>query len=168
MATQRPQTQPVMSREEIERFLEQPIVGILSWITLKGEVASSPVWHEYRDGRIRIASSSAFAKARAIAKNPAVSFCVQDPEPPYRYVAIRATAVVHPDPDAAHTLDTRLAVHYLGSAGGRYYSEVVAPTYPGEGRLLELTPIHVSSMDGTAGMDPAVLDAMRKARAAGR
>jgi PPOX class probable F420-dependent enzyme len=167
MSTDRPQTQPTMSREEIERFLQQPLVGILSWLTPKGEVASSPVWHELRDGKIRIASSSAFAKVRAIAKNPAVSFCVQDPEPPYRYVTIRATVVVHADPAASHALDTRLAVHYLGPAGGKYYTEVVAPTYPGEGRVLELTPTHVSSMDGTAGMDPKVLAAMRAARAAG-
>lgn len=150
MDTDRPQTQPAMSAEEIERFLREPRVGILGWTTLAGELASSPVWHEYRDGTIRIASSSAFAKVRAITRNPAVSFCVQDPEPPYRYVAIRATAVVHVDPDGAHALDTRLAVHYLGPAGGRYYSEVIAPTYPGEGRLIELTPRHVSSMDGTA------------------
>ena len=156
-----------MSREEIDRFLTLPLVGILSWVMPKGGVASSPVWHEYRDGTIRIASSNAFAKVRAIAKNPAVSFCVQDPEPPYRYVAIRATAVVHADKDAAHALDTRLAVHYLGPAGGKYYTEVIAPTDPGEGRVLELTPVHVSSMDGTAGMDPAVLAAMRAARKAG-
>lgn len=168
MPGDRPQTQPTMSEDEIERFLRQPLVGVLSWVTPGGDVASSPVWHEYRDGRIWVASSSAFAKVRAIAKNPAVSFCVQDPEPPYRYVAMRATAVVHADPEAAHALDTRLAVHYLGPQGGRYYSEVIAPTYPGEGRLLELAPRHVSSMDGTAGMDPAVLAAMRAARAAGR
>jgi len=167
MSTERPQTQPTMPREEIEHFLALPLVGILSWVTPRGEVASSPVWHEYREGQIRIASSSAFAKVRAITKNPAVSFCVQDPEPPYRYVAIRATAVVHADPDTAHALDARLAVHYLGPAGGKYYTEVIAPTYPGEGRLLELTLGHVSSMDGTAGMDPAVLAAMRAARKAG-
>ena len=168
MATDQPQTNQPMAREEIERFLNQPLVGILSWTTLKGDVASSPVWHEYRDGKIWIASSSAFAKGRAIAKNPAVSFCVQDPEPPYRYVSIRATAVVHPDKDAAHALDSRLAIRYLGPSGGRYYNEFIAPTYPGEGRLLELTPKHVSSMDGTAGMDPSVLAAMRAARAAGK
>ena len=168
MSTDRPQANAPMAGEEIERFLTQPFVGILSWTTLKGEVASSPVWHEYRDGKIWIASSSAFAKARAIAKNPAVSFCVQDPEPPYRYVSIRAAVTVHADKDAAHALDARLAIHYLGPAGGRYYSEFIAPTYPGEGRLLELVPKHVSSMDGTAGMDPSVLAAMRAARAAQR
>jgi len=167
MTTDRAQAQPTMSADEIERFLRDPRVGILGWTTPGGGLASSPVWHEYHDGRIRIASSSAFAKVRAIAKNPAVSFCVQDPEPPYRYVAIRATAVVHLDPEGAHALDTRRAVHYLGAAGGRYYAEVIAPTYPGEGRIIELTPRHVSSMDGTAGMDPAVLAAMRAARRTG-
>jgi PPOX class probable F420-dependent enzyme len=165
---ERPQANPTMAREEIERFLQQPLVGILGWVTAKGDLASSPVWHEYRDGKIWIASSSAFAKARSIARHPAVSFCVQDPEPPYRYVSVRATAQVHEDKDAAHALDTRLAVHYLGPAGGRYYAEHIAPTYPGEGRLLELTPTHVTSMDGTAGMDPAVLATMRAVRAAGK
>src|SRR5262249_57292767 len=105
---------------------------------------------------------------RAIAKTPAVPFGVRAGAPPYRYVSIRATAVVHADKDAAHTLDARLAIHYLGPSGGRYYNEFIAPTYPGEGRLLELTPRHVSSMDGTAGMDPSVLAAMRAARAAGK
>lgn len=164
----RPEPNATMAPDEIERFLRQPLVGILGWVTPTGALASSPVWHEYRDGKIWIASSSAFAKARSIAKRPAVSFCVQDPEPPYRYVSVRATAVVHADKDGAHALDARLAVRYLGPAGGRYYIEHIAPTYPGEGRLLELTPTRVSSMDGTAGMDPAVLAAMRAARAAGR
>jgi PPOX class probable F420-dependent enzyme len=157
-----------MAREEIARFLQQPLVGILSWTTGKGELASSPVWHEYRDEKIWIASSSAFAKARAIAKSPAVAFCVQDPEPPYRYVAIRATAEVRVDPKGAHALDTRLSAHYLGPAGGKYYMEFIAPNYPGEGRLLVLTPTNVSSMDGTAGMDPDLLAKMRAVRAAGR
>jgi hypothetical protein len=47
MSTDRPQVNAPMAREEIERFLTQPLVGILSWTTLKGAVASSPVWHEY-------------------------------------------------------------------------------------------------------------------------
>lgn len=93
MATDGPRTQPTMSAEEIDRFLREPLVGILGWTTPKGELASSPVWHEYRNDTIRIASSSAFAKVRAITRNPVVSFCVQDPEPPYGYVAIRATAI---------------------------------------------------------------------------
>jgi PPOX class probable F420-dependent enzyme len=168
MATDRPRTNQAMAGDEIERFLALPLVGVLSWTTATGEVASSPVWHEYRDGRIWIASSSAFGKVRSIAKSPAVSFCVQDPEPPYRYVSMRASARVHADKEAAHALDARLAVCYLGPAGGRYYTEFIAPTYPGEGRLLELTPTHVSSMDGTAGMDPATIEAMRAARAAGK
>src|SRR5262245_63104940 len=123
MSTDRPRVNAPMAREEIERFLAQPLVGILSWTTPKGEVASSPVWHEYRAGKIWIASSSAFAKGRAIAKNPAVSFCVQDPELPYRYVSIRAIAGLHADKDAAHAFDARLTARYLAPSPGRYYND---------------------------------------------
>jgi len=160
-------TQPTMTRERIERFLRQPLVAVLSWVTPQGEVASSPIWYEYRDGKFYLASSSAFLKVRSMLKRPAVSLCVQDPEPPYRYVTIRAMAEVRTDPEGARALDGRLARHYLGRTAGRYYTEVVSPTYPGEGRLVVLTPTHISSMDGSAGMSPLVLLAMKSLRAVG-
>jgi PPOX class probable F420-dependent enzyme len=146
-----PAQQP-MTREAIQQFLQQPLVAVLSWLTPHREVASSPVWYEHREGKFYVASSSAFFKVRSILKHPAVSLCVQDPTPPYRYVAVRATAEVRADPEAARALDARLAQHYLGPSGARYYTEVVAPTYPGEQRLVVLTPTHITSMDGGAGM----------------
>ena len=166
-ASERPGTQEPMACEAVEQFLRQPNVAVLSWVTPKGDVASSPIWYEYRDGKFSLATSSAFLKARSMVKNPAVSLCVQDPAPPYRYVTIRATARVHADPEAARALDARLARHYLGRIGGRYYTATVSPTAPGEGRLVELTPTRVSSFDGGAGINPVALMAMRAIRAVG-
>jgi PPOX class probable F420-dependent enzyme len=156
-----------MTPEAIERFLREPIVAVLSWLTPQGEVASSPIWYEYRDGKFYLASSSAFLKVRSMRKHPAVSLCVQDPAPPYRYVTVRATAEVQVEPEAARALDERLARHYLGQTGGRYYTETIAPTYPGEPRLVVLTPTHIASMDGSASMNPLALLAMKVVRGVG-
>ena len=150
--TEPSQPQQSMTRKAIEEFLAQPVVAVLSWLTPRGEIASSPVWYEYRDGKFYLASSSVFAKVRAMRKRPMVSLCVQDPAPPYRYVTVRARAEVRADPETARALDARLARHYLGEAGGRFYTEVIAPTYPGEPHLVVLTPTHTASMDGAAGM----------------
>ena len=169
-ATSKPEpqaTQQPMPREAIERFLQQPIVAILSWLNPSGDVASSPVWFEYRDGKIYVASSSAFAKVRAMRRNPRVSFCVQDPEPPYRYVTIRATATVRADPEAARALDERCAYRYLGRTAAGYYLQTMATSYPGESRLVELTPTHVSSMDGSSGINTVMLLAMKTLRMVG-
>ena len=160
-------SQQPMTREQIERFLRQPIVAIVSWVTPKGEVASSPIWYEYRDGKFYLHASSTSLKVRSMLQKPAVSLCVQDPAPPYRYVTIRAKAQVSTDVEAARALDARLARHYLGRTGGRYYMEQLYPTFPGESRLVELTPTHISSLDGSAGLNPVTLIGIKAMRAVG-
>jgi PPOX class probable F420-dependent enzyme len=160
-------TQQPMTRDAIDAFLQQPLVAVLSWVSPKGDVASSPVWYEYRDGKIWVASSSAFAKVRAMAKNPRVSVCIQDPDPPYRYVTMRATAKIHADPKAALALDTKLAHRYLGRIAAKYYLDAMAASYPGESRLIELTPTRFSSMDGSSGINPLLLVAMKALRTVG-
>src|SRR5262245_22393504 len=117
MAADATPTQPAMTADAIDAFLREPRIGVLGWTTADGGVASSPVWYQWRDGVITIASSSAFDKVRAIRRRPAVSFCVQDPAPPYRYVTLRAHAEVRDDPAASKALDAALAVHYLGPDG---------------------------------------------------
>jgi PPOX class probable F420-dependent enzyme len=148
MSTTNASPQNPMSRERMEEFLAQPWIAVLSWLTPKGTVASSPVWYAYRDGKFWVSSSSVFSKVRSMAKHPQVSLCIQDPTPPYRYVTVGATAVVRADAAAGRALDEQLALRYLGPKAARYYIEKIAPNYPGEPRLVELTPTHVSTMDG--------------------
>jgi PPOX class probable F420-dependent enzyme len=156
-----------MSPGELAGFVAQPLIAVLSWVTPKGEVASTPVWHEYRDGTFLIHSMSKSQKNRAILKNPNVSLCIQDPAPPYRAVTVRAQARVIEDAKAGYELNQRLARRYLGRVGGRYYIQNVYPTLQGESRILELTPTRMSSFDGSAGINPAAVFAMRAMRKLG-
>lgn len=159
--------QTAMSPSDLARFVAQPLIAVLSWVTPKGEVASTPVWHEYRDAKFLVHSMSASQKNRSILKNPHVSLCIQDPAPPYRCVTVRAQVRVIEDAKAGYELDQRLARRYLGRVGGRFYIQNVYPTLAGESRILELTPTRVSSFDGSAEINLAAVFAMRAMRKLG-
>jgi PPOX class probable F420-dependent enzyme len=157
-----------MSRERMELFLREPIVAVLSWVTSKGRVASSPVWFEYRAGKFFLHVMTESSKARAMLANPSMSLCIQDPEPPYRYVTVSGMArVIEDSSKEALALDRRLARRYLGRIGGNYYLEKLYPTFPGESRLVEIEPAHISSIDGTAAMNGVALMGMRTMRRLG-
>ena len=163
-----PPMEASMSSERMERFLREPIVAVLSWVTSNARVASSPVWFEYRSGTFYLHVMTESSKGRSILANPAVSLCIQDPQPPYRYVTVRGTArVIENSSKDALALDRRLARRYLGRIGGNYYLEKVYPTFPGESRLVELRPDHTSSIDGTAAMNGVALMGVRTMRRLG-
>ena len=157
-----------MTPERMERFLREPIVAVLSWVTTNARVASSPVWFEYRDATFYLHVMTETSKARSMLANPSVSLCIQDQQPPYRYVTVRGTArVIDDSSKQALALDRRLARRYLGRIGGNYYLEKLYPTFPGESRLVELRPEHISSIDGTAAMNGVALMSMRTMRRLG-
>ena len=159
--------QTPFSDAALKRFLARPVVAVLSWLTKRGEVVSSPVWYEYRDGKFYLHAVDESLKVRSMRRNPAVALLMQDAAPPYRYVSVRATAAIIEDTGAGHDLDERLARRYLGRTGGNYYMKNVYPNFPGKSVLVELTPTRISTVDGTADINPAILVAMKAIRAVG-
>src|SRR5437899_9418431 len=159
-----PPPDATMPRDRMDRFLRKPIVAVLSWVTAKGSPVSSPVWFEYRDSKFYLHAMTETSKVRSMLKNPSVALCIQDPTPPYRYVTVRASARVIDDSKAGYELDRRLARKYLGRIGGRYYIERVYPTFPGESRVVELTPTSMPSLDGTTAVPLAAIVGMRVIR----
>ena len=168
--TPTPPSEPLqtpLSEAALKRFLAGPVVAVLSWITQKGEVASSPVWYEHRDGKFYLHAIDHSFKVRSMRRNPNVALVMQDAAPPYRYVSIRATARIVDDAVATRALVTRLARRYLGRVGGNYYLKSIYAPFEEESRLVELTPTSMTSVDGTAEMHPAALIAMKAIRAVG-
>jgi PPOX class probable F420-dependent enzyme len=160
--------QEAMPAEEFERFVSKPWIAVLSWLSPRGEIRSTPVWYEYKGGgRFWLHTNVEALKAKALRKNPDISLCIQDPAPPYRYITVRARARIIDDPKGGFELDSRLARRYLGGQGGKYYMEKVYPTFEGDSCIVELEPAKISSFDGTAGINPALIMAMRTARKIG-
>ena len=55
-----------------------------------GSPQVTPVWFDYRDGRIRVNTAKGRVKARNMKSGAPVALAIMDPDNPYRYVQIRA------------------------------------------------------------------------------
>jgi nitroimidazol reductase NimA-like FMN-containing flavoprotein (pyridoxamine 5'-phosphate oxidase superfamily) len=87
-----------LTEQERQAFLAEPRVGVLSVASDDGRPPLTiPVWYAYQPGGnltfFTGTQGRAARKTRLIQKAGLLSFCVQHPEPPYRYVTIEGTVV---------------------------------------------------------------------------
>lgn len=64
-----------------------------------GSPNSSPVWYWFDGHDVVVSTLSERSKHRNVLHDPRVSFTVIDPDRPLRYIEIRATVEIEPDPD---------------------------------------------------------------------
>ncbi len=146
-----------MRPEKMESFLRRPNVAVLSWISSSGEPMSTPIWYRYEDGRFLMHTTYGAVKARAIERDGRVCLCIQDPEPPYRYVTMRGRARLIREPERALRLNEDLAREYFDRLGAAYYIRNVVPTMQGEHLIIEVTPTKTFAMDRSEAMNPIAL-----------
>ncbi len=107
-----------LNPSEIEQFLKEPHVAVLTTIAAHGRPVSTPIWYLYSDGRFYMRTSEDSAKARNIRRDQRVGLCVQQERAPYKFVAVRGTATLESErPELA----VAMARRYLGLIGGSFY-----------------------------------------------
>jgi len=95
-----------LTKDEREAFLAEPHVGILS-VTAGNDrpPLTAPTWYGYTPGgNLTFFTNSQGRVARKtdlIRKAGVVSFCVQQEEPPYRYVTIEGSVIGDDQPPSA-------------------------------------------------------------------
>ena len=105
-----------------------------------GSPLVTPVWFDYKDGRIRVNTAKGRVKARNLKSGAPVALAIMDPDNPYRYVQIRGRVEHVTEEGAASHIDS-LAKKYLGKDKYPYSA-------PGEVRLLaEIEPVSVSGIN---------------------
>ncbi len=62
--------------DQLQAFLDRPLVATLATIRKDGSVLLSPVWHEWRDGGFNIIVGTGDVKARHLARDPRASVAV--------------------------------------------------------------------------------------------
>lgn len=101
-----------MTEQEREAFLAEPRIGVLSVVAEAGRPPHMvPVWYAYEPGGDLIFFSGSQGrttrKTALLERAGVVSFTVQHPEPPYRYVTIAGHVVATerpPRPEAMLTI----------------------------------------------------------------
>jgi len=158
---------PAMKRSELERFLAQSRVAVLSFATPSGQVVATPIWFTYRDGAFLLHTNHPSPKTRAILKKAQVALVIQDEAPPYRYVSVRGEARLRQEPEEALRLYEEQARAYFGRLGGGVYLRRSLSDYEGEHVIIEVRPTKITAMDGNAAVSPLQLLALRAMRKLG-
>ena len=119
-----------MTKEEREAFLADLHVCVLSINDPGKGPLTVPMWFDYeRGGDVWFMAPRNSMKGRRLEVGARMSLCVQDENPPYRYVSVEGpvTAI------QSYTIDRDMlpmAQRYLGEKGGEAY---VAPQRAGHG-----------------------------------
>ncbi len=80
-----------------------------------GSPLVTPVWFlPDEDGSIMFETGRSSVKGRALSRDPRVSICVEDDEPPFGFVRVDGIAELSDDPDELLSWTIRIAARYMG------------------------------------------------------
>jgi PPOX class probable F420-dependent enzyme len=105
--------------DDLDGFLDEPVVAVLATVRQDGTVLLSPVWHEWRDGGFHVWTGANDVKTRHLRREPRASILVAESSHPLRGVEVRGTVRIVEE-DAFGTA-VRIAGRYLGPANGEAY-----------------------------------------------
>src|SRR5262245_14978882 len=81
-----------LALDDLDGFLELPIVAVLATHRRDGTVLLSPVWHRWRDGAFEIWVGGTDVKVRHLRRDPRATVLVAETDLPYRGVEVRGEA----------------------------------------------------------------------------
>jgi PPOX class probable F420-dependent enzyme len=105
--------------EDLDGFLEEPLVAVLATLRPDGTVLLSPVWHEWRDGGFNVWAGAQDVKTRHVRRDPRASIVVAESAPPLRGAEVRCVARIVED--GARETAIRIASRYIGPEKGAAY-----------------------------------------------
>lgn len=105
--------------KQIEEFLKNVQVGVLSTVDSKGRPHSIPMWCLYEDGEFIMSTGLGSQKYKNIKNNENVMLVFDQRETPYYAVMVRGIARL----ETVRSLDTikGIATAYLGEEGASRY-----------------------------------------------
>jgi PPOX class probable F420-dependent enzyme len=94
-------------------LFDKKAFGNLATIMKDGTPQVTPVWCDFDGTHVRFNSALGRVKDKNIRRNPSVAISIQDPDNPYRYVAVKGRVDVITQEGADDHIDS-LAKKYLG------------------------------------------------------
>lgn len=108
--------EPAELTEKVVEFLSAGTrTGMLGYLAADGRPLVAPVWFVVDDGQLAFNTGRATSKGRALARDPRVVICVDDPHPPYSFVQVQGVATVSEDPQDVLNIATRAGRRYMGA-----------------------------------------------------
>jgi PPOX class probable F420-dependent enzyme len=104
-----------MTHEEYRSFmLGRARTAVLATVRADGRPHVAPIWFDLDDDMLVFTTGENTVKARNMRRDPRVSLCVDEEEPPFHFVAIEGTSeLTAGDPDLLYWA-TRIGGRYMG------------------------------------------------------
>jgi PPOX class probable F420-dependent enzyme len=128
-----------ISLDDLDGFLELPVVAVLATLRRDGTVLLSPVWHRWRDGGFEIWVGGNDVKVRHLRRDPRATVLVAETDPPYRGVEVRGEAALIDRRVVGSALE--IASRYIGEERGTAFvgsnagDDLIVRVAPGEIRV---------------------------------
>jgi PPOX class probable F420-dependent enzyme len=104
-----------LSADVIEFLSTGTRTGMLGYLASNGRPLVVPVWFIVEDDQLVFNTGRNSAKGRAIARDPRVVMCADDPRPPYSFVQVQGVATTSEDPAELLDTATRIGARYMGA-----------------------------------------------------
>ena len=125
-----------LSKEDMVQFLTDLHVAIISVPVNHRGPLTVPIWYFYEPGgEIAFTTFKTSWKAKLIKIGLRISLCVQDENPPYKYVSVEGPVQAIRDADLEKEIRP-LVYRYLGKEDGDQYIEETYPDPKETGELL--------------------------------
>jgi PPOX class probable F420-dependent enzyme len=127
-----------MTEEEYRAFmLDRSRTAVLATVRPDGRPHAAPIWFDLDGDELIFTTGESTVKGRNMRRDPRVSLCIEEEEPPFHFVLIEGTSeLTAEDPDLLYWA-TRIGGRYMGTESAEEYGRRNAV----EGELLvRVTP----------------------------
>jgi PPOX class probable F420-dependent enzyme len=140
---------PSMSKEEVNKFLENKLLLQIGTIDDEGDPNIQPVWfdHDKDRDRLLIITPKAAMKVRNLRSKPNVYFSVDDENFPYKGVKGKGTAAIIEDPERTVPLGEKINMKYLGTLDHPISRMILDSAKKGNHVVVEISPKFFSTWD---------------------
>jgi PPOX class probable F420-dependent enzyme len=104
-----------LSDDVIAFLSEGTRTGMLGYLASDGRPLLAPVWFVVDGGELAFNTGKNTAKGRALARDPRVVMCVDDPRPPYSFVQVQGIASISEESEDMLDIATRTGGRYMGT-----------------------------------------------------
>jgi PPOX class probable F420-dependent enzyme len=125
--------------EFLDLLTQKKAFADLATVMPDGSPQVTPVWVDYKDGKVLVNTARGRTKDRNMSADSRVALAISDPDNPYRHVQIRGRVTNIVEKGAAEHIDA-MAKKYLGKDKYPYHQ-------PGDVRVIfEIEPQSCSTM----------------------
>ena len=112
----------VMTPEQRAAFLRAPVrAAIVSTTRADGRPHAAPVWIELDGDDVVFNTGADTLKGKNLARDPRLTICVQDDQPPFSFVSMEGTAELIDDLEQVQTWAARIGGRYMGADRAEEY-----------------------------------------------